>query len=91
VSAPDGKTDRFETDGSPNLRGTHAVLNVHNADGVAGIMIEEADVTFDPRYATASLRYRLPGTRATGGYYTAGVLWSAVLRPGVIRLERIGL
>ena len=32
-------------------------------------MIEEADVTFDPRYATASLRYRLPGTRATGGYY----------------------
>jgi hypothetical protein len=90
VAAPDGKTDRFETEGSPNLRGTHAVLNVHNADGIAGIMIEQLDVTFAPPHAVASLRYRLPGTPESGGYITAGVLWSAVPAPGTLRLERAG-
>ena len=86
VTGPDGQTDHFDTEGSPNLRGTHAVLNVHGAAGVAGIMIEQADVTFSPPYAAASLRYRLPGK--SGGYYTGGVLWSAAPRPGLVRLER---
>jgi hypothetical protein len=91
VTAPDGKTDRFETEGSPNMRGTFAALNVHGANGVAGIMIEKADVTFAPPHAEARLRYRLPGTPKSGGYITAGVLWSAAPEPGVMRLERMGL
>ena len=56
VSSPTGRTDEYETEGSPNLGGTHVVLNAHNANGLAGIMIEQADVTFDPPHATASLR-----------------------------------
>jgi hypothetical protein len=91
VDLPDGKFDEFKTWGSPNMHGTHVVLSVHKADGVAGIMIEKADVTFAPPHAVASLRYRIPGAPGNGGYIKGGVLWTAVPGPGVVTLERDGL
>ena len=93
VTGATGQTDSYEVEGPVSFRGTQATLNVHGADGRAGVLIEEAVTRFTPPRADLTVRYRVP----TGSiqkpapvfsYTHAGASWTAAIEPAQAHLVR---
>lgn len=93
VTAASGQADTYEIEGPVGFWGTHATLNVHGADGRAGVLIEQAVTRFTPPKADLTLRYRVPTgsirkTAPVFSYTHAGTDWTAALEPAQAHLVR---